>query len=268
MKRMTRVLALLVITMLLTLGLAQQTQGTQQQTQETQQQQGEQGQQGQQDQAQQDMATDELFVMAAAHNDMYEIASSQLANQVSTNEDIQAFAQRMVEDHTNSSERLRDLAEQAGIPMSMGQTGSEQTGTEGTTEGTEGEQAGTEQTEQEQTEQEQTEQEQTEQAGTEQMNTQAPTMPDPAHQLKLIQLMSLQGEAFDRAYVMQQVVAHQAAINLFEIQAELGQEEELRNFANESLPILREHLAMALDLMAQLGMSLEDIPSGQGGGSN
>jgi len=50
------------------------------------------------------------------------------------------------------------------------------------------------------------------------------------------------GADFDRAYIKQQLAAHKDAVALFEDEAKNGKNEELRAFAEKTLPTLREHL--------------------------
>lgn len=187
-------------------------------------------QQNQQGQQMPAMNVDEAFIMAAAHGDMYEIMASDLATERTTNEQVRSFAQQLVIDHTTNSERLMELASETGMNMEMmGQMG----------------------------------------MGDMSQMTMEHMMALPAmYQVKLAQLSNLQGEEFDRAYVKQQVIAHMMGISLYQIEAQLGQNEQLRAFATQALPILQGHLATAQDLMQQMGMSMEDMMRDQGGGSN
>lgn len=54
------------------------------------------------------------FVEKAAISNMFEIQSSELALEMSENEDIQAFAEQMVEDHTAAGEELKAAVEAQG----------------------------------------------------------------------------------------------------------------------------------------------------------
>ena len=103
-------------------GHAQQTQ---QQGQPVQQQQGQQatvatGQQataatGQRQTVQQQGMVDENFIQAVGHSDQAEIQLGQLAAQQAENAEVQQFAQRMVDDHTRSSQQLATIAQQVGV---------------------------------------------------------------------------------------------------------------------------------------------------------
>jgi putative membrane protein len=53
---------------------------------------------------------------------------------------------------------------------------------------------------------------------------------------------------FDSHYVASQVKAHQAAVALFKSEADDGRDNDLREFAAETLPTLEKHLAMMQSL--------------------
>lgn len=61
-------------------------------------------------------------------------------------------------------------------------------------------------------------------------------------------LAGLTGEAFDRAYVEAQLVAHDDAIRLFTAYAESGDDARLRDFAVSTLPKLQEHQADLMEI--------------------
>lgn len=65
--------------------------------------------------------TSQQFVDMAASSDMYEIQASKAAEQHAQKEDVKNFAQHMIRDHTESSEKLKAAAQQAGLaaPTSM-----------------------------------------------------------------------------------------------------------------------------------------------------
>lgn len=74
-----------------------------------------------------------------------------------------------------------------------------------------------------------------------------------AQQLMLNYLGTLEGAEFETAYLEQQVVAHEAAVGLFEIALATVQEQQLKAFAKQTLPVLEEHLQMAQELMQASG---------------
>ena len=79
-----------------------------------------------------------------------------------------------------------------------------------------------------------------------------PTEPDPAHQAMRELLEKLSGAAFDRAYMLGQVVDHQKTVQLLEWELGSGQDQALKNFAAEALPKIFDHLRMAQAVQAEL----------------
>jgi putative membrane protein len=74
------------------------------------------------------------------------------------------------------------------------------------------------------------------------------TVPDSveaAHALLKAQLELMSGRAFDSMYIHQQVTDHQAAIQLYQTEVNSGNNLDLRNFADTTLPKLQMHLNMA-----------------------
>lgn len=78
--------------------------------------------------------------------------------------------------------------------------------------------------------------------------TSANSLPAPTPQLNATQeaslnnLRSQNGEAFDDAYLDAQVAAHENAVRMFEQYAANGEAGPLRDWAQRTLPTLREHL--------------------------
>jgi len=66
-------------------------------------------------------------------------------------------------------------------------------------------------------------------------------------------LAGLSGAEFDKAYMTNQVQAHQSVIGAFEAEATGGQNAALRKFAHNSLPMLRNHLRQAEALAKRVG---------------
>jgi putative membrane protein len=71
-------------------------------------------------------------------------------------------------------------------------------------------------------------------------------------QAALSKLEKLDGAAFDRAYVDDQVRDHEKTIALFERQAKSGKDAELKAFAEKTLPTLKQHLTTVRDLKTQV----------------
>ena len=71
------------------------------------------------------------------------------------------------------------------------------------------------------------------------------------------ELQQLSGAEFDQAYMDEMVTDHEEDVELFEEQAESGEDPDLRAFAEETLPILREHLQMAEEIQSELSAEVE-----------
>ncbi len=68
---------------------------------------------------------------------------------------------------------------------------------------------------------------------------------DPAVKEELKRLAKHEGAAFDRAYMECVVKEHRKAIGMFETQGTAGKQADIRTFAAEALPTLRQHLTQA-----------------------
>lgn len=58
-------------------------------------------------------------------------------------------------------------------------------------------------------------------------------------------LSKLSGAAFDRAYMSHMVVDHNKDVAAFQKEANMGQDSAIKNFAQQTLPTLQEHLKQA-----------------------
>jgi putative membrane protein len=79
----------------------------------------------------------------------------------------------------------------------------------------------------------------------------APTTLDHKHQQEADRLATLQGAAFDRAYIQHMVKDHETDVKLFRTQARQGADPELKHFAANTLSTLEAHLNMARSLAKQ-----------------
>jgi len=75
---------------------------------------------------------------------------------------------------------------------------------------------------------------------------------DMDHNVVLGQLRQLSGAAFDIAYMRAQIVDHQKTAQLLSYEIGGGQSDAARRNAQESLPMVVEHLAMAKRIHAEL----------------
>jgi putative membrane protein len=93
-----------------------------------------------------------------------------------------------------------------------------------------------------------------------QKNIPVPTQMLPQHKTQLEALRNQSGAAFDRAYLDAQALAHQQAVALFDRASKDLTDNDLKSFASETLPTLREHNDMVKGHMHGAG--------GMGGTSN
>ena len=78
-----------------------------------------------------------------------------------------------------------------------------------------------------------------------QANIKLPANPMPKDQAAINHLSKLHGAAFDRAYAQQMVKDHKKDIAEFQHEANSGSNANLKTFASNTLPTLKEHLQMA-----------------------
>lgn len=69
-----------------------------------------------------------------------------------------------------------------------------------------------------------------------------PSELDKKHQGVIDELAKLKGADFDRVYLQHMVKGHTEAVQLFENQAKNGRDAELKTFAANTLPTIKEHL--------------------------
>ncbi|MBV1837964.1 DUF4142 domain-containing protein [Acetobacter estunensis] len=80
------------------------------------------------------------------------------------------------------------------------------------------------------------------------MATTPPSSIDDTHQKKLETLQGLHGDSFVSQYRKDQISAHKDALSLFRRYARSGENEALKKWAGDTIPILEEHLKMAENL--------------------
>jgi putative membrane protein len=77
------------------------------------------------------------------------------------------------------------------------------------------------------------------------LGIQPPEQLDATHKAKLNKLNALSGAAFERQYKTDQVQGHRQAIGLFERYAKSGENKDVKQFAENTLPTLKTHLQHA-----------------------
>lgn len=75
---------------------------------------------------------------------------------------------------------------------------------------------------------------------------------DPDHETMRQQLQQLNRTAFDRQYLLNQIIDHQKMVQLLEWQITSGMDDDLKSYAMQNLPIVLDHLRAAQELQAQL----------------
>lgn len=68
-------------------------------------------------------------------------------------------------------------------------------------------------------------------------------------------LQELKGADFDRSYMKRMVSDHKEVIKEFQKETENGEDADVKNFADKTLPTLQEHLRMAQDTQTKLSSS-------------
>ena len=86
----------------------------------------------------------------------------------------------------------------------------------------------------------------------EDIKAELPAKLDEEHQAELDKLKGLSGNQFDKTYVQMQVKAHEKAVSLFEAYAAAGENDDLKDWAEDTLPALKGHLKEANDLNAKI----------------
>jgi putative membrane protein len=79
-----------------------------------------------------------------------------------------------------------------------------------------------------------------------------PTALDPSQQAMRDRLSVLNGPDFDRAYMSEMVRDHTEDIALFERAAEISADPDIKAWAARSLPMLRDHLALARQVNSEV----------------
>lgn len=84
-----------------------------------------------------------------------------------------------------------------------------------------------------------------------------PNIIEPQRQRALDRLARLQGPDFDRAYAEQMLKDHRETLTLFEAEARDGKDAELKAFATDTVPVLKQHLELARTLAGRFGKSVK-----------
>jgi predicted outer membrane protein len=177
--------------------------------------------------------TPQSFRAAAVISDTFELESSRIALERSRNPRVRGFAQQMIQDHTMTSRALMGGSAGVGVPTGVvagavvgglvgGPVGAVVgAGVGGTTAAVTG--------------------------GGAPVYAAGPTL-DARRADMLNRLVAARGPQFDRLYGQMQVAAHREAVALFSTYAQVGTDPNLRVFAQQTLPHLQNHMALARSL--------------------
>jgi len=88
-----------------------------------------------------------------------------------------------------------------------------------------------------------------------------PTALEPSQQAVRDRLSALSGNDFDRAYMSEMARDHTEDIALFERAAEISTDLDLKAWAAQSLPMLREHLALARQVNSEVVLGPVPTPA-------
>lgn len=182
---------------------------------------------------------DRRFVLEAAHGGMMEVDLAQLAERQASRDAVRSFARRMIRDHEPNNRELMSLAGRKGITLPRSLDGFGTAGREGAAGGPGGgpgltrvgdrEAGGA--------------------GGTVDMGELGLRHMVVQHQEERAMLSRLNGPMFDQAYMGDQVKMHSHMVAAFETHARTSQDPDVRAYAERSLPVLREHLRMAREIV-------------------
>jgi putative membrane protein len=79
-----------------------------------------------------------------------------------------------------------------------------------------------------------------------------PTSLDQKHQSLKDSLSSKSGAQFDQAYMRAMVEDHMKTVQLFKREAGTSKDEDVKNFAQQSLPVLESHLSEAKQIQSEV----------------
>jgi putative membrane protein len=88
-----------------------------------------------------------------------------------------------------------------------------------------------------------------------------PTTLEPSHQAMRDRLSGLNGPDFDRAYMSEMVRDHTEDVALFERAAEVSADPDIKAWAARSLPMLRDHLALARQVNSEVVLGPAPVPA-------
>lgn len=144
-------------------------------------------------------STDRSFISSAAEANLAEIDIAKMVGQKSTDPAVKDFANRMVTDHTQASQKLTSVAEMNGVKL--------------------------------------------------------PTEPSATERNQKGELEKLSGAQLNDAYLRDELQGHKETISAFESEIEHGRNQEAKNYAEQTLPTLQDHIRIGEDIAGKLGLA-------------
>ncbi len=191
------------------------------------------------------------FARDAAMGGMLEVCLAKLAQQKSSNADVDRLAQRIERDHERANQKLQRIAQNLGIDLPSTNTFAKYMGKQAGERRQETASSSTSRTQRERA---------NATTGREEVRGAAEGAIPLQDVRDLEKLQGLSGTEFDRAYVKDMVEDHRKDIEKFDQAAKNLDQPELKNFAQENLPVLREHYQMAQRAAATLGIQTDTSP--------
>lgn len=133
--------------------------------------------------------SDQHFLKEAAAGGMAEVELGQMAAEKASSPEVKDFGQRMVKDHSQANDQLKQIATQKGVTL--------------------------------------------------------PSSPSAKDEATKKRLSKLSGSAFDQAYMQDMLKDHKADIAAFENESTSGRDPDVKQFASQTLPTLKDHLKQA-----------------------
>jgi len=88
---------------------------------------------------------------------------------------------------------------------------------------------------------------------------------DSRHAQQVSRLEALSGEEFDRAYMSLMIKGHQRDLKNFQTQSQSARSNQVRTLATNSVPVLQQHLSLAVQVGSQVGVdSTTNFAGGNG----
>jgi putative membrane protein len=141
---------------------------------------------------------DKTFIEAASVHGMFEQKLSEVAAQQASDSRVKQFAQKMVDDHKNANEQLKQVAQKIGVSV--------------------------------------------------------PGDLPEMKQRELDAIKSQQGKDFDQAYLSCMKALHLHDVSVFADKAQIAKNQDVKQFAQQTLPTLQQHQQHVISLASAQGL--------------